>query len=85
MDTATRTAAVTVKSTDESVVKAGAPEAAAEVGTAVGSKADGKITLTAAATGEAKITVTASLCDWVSTNKTYTVKVKDVVLEAARL
>lgn len=75
----TRTAAVTVKSTDESVVKAGAPEAAAEVGTAVGSKADGKITLTAAATGEAKITVTASLCDWVSTTKTYTVKVIDIV------
>ena len=74
-----RTANVTVNSSDDSVVKAGAPEAAAEVGTAVGSKADGKITLTAAATGEAKITVTASLCDWVSTNKTYTVKVKDVV------
>ena len=79
MDTATRTAAVTVKSTDESVVKAGAPEAAAEVGTAVGSKADGKVTLTAEATGEAKITVKASLCDWVSTTKTYTVKVKDVI------
>lgn len=74
-----RTANVTVNSSDDSVVKAGAPEAAAEVGTAVGSKADGKITLTAEATGEAKITVTASLCDWVSTNKTYTVKVKDVV------
>lgn len=76
---ATRTANVTVKSDNESVVKAGAPEAAAEVGTAVGSKADGKITLTAAATGEAKITVTASLCDWVSTTKTYTVKVIDIV------
>ncbi|MEI3519001.1 MAG: hypothetical protein V8R14_06335 [Clostridia bacterium] len=37
------------------------------------------MTLTAEATGEAKITVTASLCDWVSTTKTYTVKVKDVV------
>ena len=78
-DPTERTANVTITSSDESVVKAGAPEAAAEVGTAVGSKADGKITLTAAATGEAKITVKASLCDWVSTTKTYTVKVKDVV------
>ncbi len=74
-----RTANVTVNSSDDSVVKAGAPEAAAEVGTAVGSKADGKVTLTAEAAGEAKITVKASLCDWVSTTKTYTVKVKDFV------
>lgn len=74
-----RTANVTVNSSDDSVVKVGAPEAAAEVGTAVGSKADGKVTLTAEAAGEAKITVKASLCDWVSTTKTYTVKVKDFV------
>lgn len=74
-----RTANVTVNSSDDSVVKAGAVAAAGETENKVGSKADGKVTLTAAATGEAKITVTASLCDWVSTNKTYTVKVKDVV------
>ena len=74
-----RTANVTVNSSDDSVVKAGAVAAAGETENKVGSKADGKVTLTAEATGEAKITVTASLCDWVSTNKTYTVKVKDVV------
>ena len=74
-----RTANVTVNSSDDSVVKAGAVTAAGETENKVGSKADGKVTLTAEATGEAKITVTASLCDWVSTNKTYTVKVKDVV------
>ena len=74
-----RTANVTVNSSDDSVVKAGAVAAAGETENKVGSKADGKVTLTAAATGEAKITVTALLCDWVSTNKTYTVKVKDVV------
>ena len=74
-----RTATVTVTSTDEGVVKAGAAEAAGTVTSQVGSKADGKVTLTAEATGEAKITVKASLCDWVSTTKTYTVKVKDVV------
>ncbi len=76
---AERKADVTVNSSDESVVKAGAVAAAGETENKVGSKADGKVTLTAEATGEAKITVTASLCDWVSTNKTYTVKVKDVV------
>lgn len=74
-----RTANVTVNSSDDSVVKAGAVAAAGETENKVGSKADGKVTLTAEAAGEAKITVTASLCDWVSTNKTYTVKVKDVV------
>lgn len=74
-----RTANVTVNSSDDSVVKAGAVAAAGETENKVGSKADGKVTLTAEATGEAKITVTASLCDWVSTNKTYTVKVKDFV------
>ncbi len=74
-----RTANVTVNSSDESVVKAGAVAAAGETENKVGSKADGKVTLTAEATGEAKITVKASLCDWVSTTKTYTVKVKDVV------
>ena len=74
-----RTAIVMVTSSDESVVKAGAVAAAGETENKVGSKADGKVTLTAEATGEAKITVKASLCDWVSTTKTYTVKVKDVV------
>ena len=74
-----RTANVTVNSSDDSVVKAGAVTAAGETENKVGSKADGKVTLTAEATGEAKITVKASLCDWVSTTKTYTVKVKDVV------
>lgn len=78
-DPTERTATVTVTSTDEGVIKARAAEAAGTVTSQVGSKADGKVTLTAEATGEAKITVTASLCDWVSTNKTYTVKVKDVV------
>ena len=78
-DPTERTANVTITSSDESVVKAGAVTAAGETENKVGSKADGKVTLTAEATGEAKITVTASLCDWVSTNKTYTVKVKDVV------
>lgn len=76
---AERKADVTVNSSDDSVVKAGAVAAAGETENKVGSKADGKVTLTAEATGEAKITVKASLCDWVSTNKTYTVKVKDVV------
>lgn len=74
-----RTANVTVNSSDDSVVKAGAVAAAGETENKVGSKADGKVTLTAEATGEAKITVKASLCDWVSTTKTYTVKVKDFV------
>lgn len=78
-DPTERTATVTVTSTDEGVIKARAAEAAGTVTSQVGSKADGKVTLTAEAAGEAKITVTASLCDWVSTNKTYTVKVKDVV------
>lgn len=78
-DPTERTATVTVTSTDEGVIKAGAAEAAGTVTSQVGSKADGKVTLTAEAAGEAKITVTASLCDWVSTTKTYTVKVKDVV------
>ena len=78
-DPTERTAIVTVTSSDESVVKAGAVAAAGETENKVGSKADGKVTLTAEATGEAKITVKASLCDWVSTTKTYTVKVKDVV------
>ena len=50
--------------------------AAGETENKVGSKADGKVTLTAEATGEAKITVKASLCDWVSTNKTYNCKGK---------
>lgn len=70
---------MTITSSDDSVVKAGAVAAAGETENKVGSKADGKVTLTAEATGEAKITVKASLCDWVSTNKTYTVKVKDFV------
>ncbi len=74
-----RTANVTVTSTDDTVVKAGAAEAVGTVTSQVGNKADGKVTLTAEAAGEAKITVKASLCDWVSTTKTYTVKVKDVV------
>ena len=74
-----RTAIVMVTSSDESVVKAGAVAVAGETENKVGSKADGKVTLTAEATGEAKITVKASLCDWVSTTKTYTVKVKDFV------
>ena len=78
-DPTERTAIVMVTSSDESVVKAGAVAAAGETENKVGSKADGKVTLTAEATGEAKITVKASLCDWVSTTKTYTVKVKDVV------
>lgn len=78
-DPTERTANVTITSSDDSVVKAGAVAAAGETENKVGSKADGKVTLTAEATGEAKITVKASLCDWVSTNKTYTVKVKDVV------
>ena len=78
-DPTERTATVTVTSTDEGVIKAGAAEAAGTVTSQVGSKADGKVTLTAEAAGEAKITVKASLCDWVSTTKTYTVKVKDVV------
>lgn len=76
---AERKADVTVNSSDESVVKAGAVAAAGETENKVGSKADGKVTLTAEAAGEAKITVKASLCDWVSTTKTYTVKVKDFV------
>ena len=78
-DPTERTAIVMVTSSDESVVKAGAVAAAGETENKVGSKADGKVTLTAEATGEAEITVKASLCDWVSTTKTYTVKVKDVV------
>lgn len=78
-DPTERTANVTITSSDDSVVKAGAVAAAGETENKVGSKADGKVTLTAEATGEAKITVKASLCDWVSTAKTYTVKVKDVV------
>ena len=78
-DPTERTATVTVTSTDEGVIKAGAAEAAGTVTSQVGSKADGKVTLTADAAGEAKITVKASLCDWVSTTKTYTVKVKDFV------
>ena len=78
-DPTERTANVTITSSDDSVVKAGAVAAAGETENKVGSKADGKVTLTAEATGEAKITVKASLCDWVSTTKTYTVKVKDVV------
>ena len=78
-DPTERTATVTVTSTDEGVIKAGAAEAAGTVTSQVGSKADGKVTLTAEAAGEAKITVKASLCDWVSTTKTYTVKVKDFV------
>lgn len=78
-DPTERTANVTITSSDESVVKAGAVAAAGETENKVGSKADGKVTLTAEATGEAIITVKASLCDWVSTTKTYTVKVKDVV------
>ena len=78
-DPTERTANVTITSSDDSVVKAGAVAVAGETENKVGSKADGKVTLTAEATGEAKITVKASLCDWVSTTKTYTVKVKDVV------
>ena len=68
-DPTERTATVTVTSTDEGVIKAGAAEAAGTVTSQVGSKADGKVTLTAEAAGEAKITVKASLCDWVSTTQ----------------
>ena len=74
-----RTAKVTVKSDDESIVKASEATAVKDAGSKAGSTADGKIELTATGTGETEVTVSASLCDWVTTEKTFTVKVNDVI------
>ncbi|MGI6736968.1 MAG: BspA family leucine-rich repeat surface protein [Anaerovoracaceae bacterium] len=74
-----RTTAVTVTPANANVVTAGTPTASGDAGSEVGSMVDGTVTLTGAEAGETTVTVTASLCDWVSANKTFTVKVKEPI------
>ncbi|MBO5461308.1 MAG: bacterial Ig-like domain-containing protein [Ruminococcus sp.] len=70
-----RTAKVTATSGDAGVVTASAVTANDTVGSSVGSMVNGTLTLSGVTVGQTTVTIKASLCDWITTEKTYTVKV----------
>ncbi|MGI6736937.1 MAG: fibronectin type III domain-containing protein [Anaerovoracaceae bacterium] len=71
----TRTTKAAAVSSDKNVVKAGKPSASGAVDSSVGSMVDGTLPLKAVSPGTATVTVTASLCDWVTATREFTVKV----------
>ncbi len=81
----TRAASVTATPVDTNVVSASAAAASGAVGSEVGSTVNGTITLTAQEVGETTVAVRASLCDWVTTEKTYTVKVKSAITDTVSI
>lgn len=84
-DPKTRKASVTATPVDTNVVSASAAAANGAVGSEVGSTVNGTVTLTAEKVGETTVTVRASLCDWLTTEKTYTVNVKNAITDTVSI